>query len=95
MLKRFISYYKPHIPLFTLDMVCALIVALCNLVYPKIASSIVGGFENNNMQKDALLISAAVLAGVYIIKAICQYIVGYYGHMVGVKCRRICVAICL
>ena len=85
MIKRFISYYKPHIPLFTLDMICALIVALCNLVYPKIASSIVEGFETNNMQTDALITSALILAGVYILKAICQYIVGYYGHMVGVK----------
>ena len=85
MIKRFISYYKPHIPLFLLDMLCALIVALCNLVYPKIASGIVGGFETGNMQVDALIRSAIILAGVYILKAICQYIVGYYGHMVGVR----------
>ena len=85
MIKRFIRYYKPHIPLFLLDMVCALIVAVCNLVYPRIASDIVGGFETGNKSIDALLISAAVLAAVYILKAICQYIVGYYGHMVGVR----------
>ena len=85
MIKRFIRYYKPHIPLFLLDMVCALIVAVCNLVYPRIASDIVGGFETGNKSIDALLISAAVLASVYILKAICQYIVGYYGHMVGVR----------
>ena len=85
MIKKFIGYYKPHIPLFTLDMVCALIVALCNLVYPKIASGIVGGFETGNMDKNALITSALFLAGVYILKAICQYVVGYYGHMVGVR----------
>ena len=85
MIKRFISYYKPHIPLFLLDMLCALIVALCNLVYPKIASGIVGGFETGNMHIDALIQSALILAGVYVLKAICQYIVGYYGHMVGVR----------
>ena len=85
MIKRFISYYKPHIPLFLLDMLCALIVALCNLVYPKIASGIVGGFETENMHIDALIQSALILAGVYVLKAICQYIVGYYGHMVGVR----------
>ena len=85
MIKRFVSYYKPHIPLFTLDMVCALIVSLCNLVYPSIASSIVGGFETGEMHRDRLLISASILLGVYILKAICQYIVGYYGHLVGVR----------
>ena len=85
MIKRFIKYYKPHIPLFTLDMICALIVSICNLVYPSIASSIVGGFETGNMEKDRLIISASVLLGVYIVKAVCLYIVGYYGHMVGVR----------
>ena len=85
MIKRFIRYYKPHIPLFLLDMVCALVVALCNLVYPKIASNIVGGFETNNTQVDTLISWAIMLAAVYILKAICLYIVGYYGHMVGVR----------
>ncbi len=85
MIKRFVRYYKPHIPLFILDMVCALIVALCNLVYPKIASSIVGDFETGNVQKEVIIFSAIVLAVVYIVKAVCQYIVGYYGHLVGVR----------
>lgn len=85
MIKKFISYYKPHIPLFILDMVCALIVALCNLVYPRIASGIVGRFETGNAEIDAIIYAALILAGVYILKAICQYIVGYYGHMVGVR----------
>ena len=85
MIKRFIKYYKPHIPLFTLDMICALIVSVCNLVYPSIASSIVGGFETGDMQKDRLIMSALILFGVYVLKAICLYIVGYYGHLVGVR----------
>ena len=85
MIRKFIKYYKPHIPMFCLDMICALIVAVCNLVYPKIASSIVAGFETGSLAMDALILSALILAGVYIIKAICQYIVGYYGHLVGVR----------
>ena len=85
MIKRFIKYYKPHIPLFTLDMICALIVSVCNLVYPSIASSIVGGFETGDMQKGRLIISALILLGVYVLKAVCLYIVGYYGHLVGVR----------
>ena len=72
MIKRFIKYYKPHIPLFTLDMICALIVSLCNLVYPRVASSIVGGFETGDMNTDRLITLAAILLGVYVLKAICQ-----------------------
>jgi ATP-binding cassette subfamily B protein len=34
---------------------------------------------------DALIISACFLGGVYVLKAVCTYIVGYYGHVVGVR----------
>ena len=85
MIRRFIGYYKPHLGLFSLDMVCALVVAICNLVYPRIASGIVGGFETGDTVVSAILVSAAFLGGVYILKAICNYIVGYYGHVVGVR----------
>ena len=85
MIKRFIRYYKPHLPLFIVDMLCALVVALCNLVYPRVASSIVGGLETGNAQADNIIKLAILLAFVYILKAICQYIVGYYGHVVGVR----------
>lgn len=85
MFRKFISYYKPHVPLFVLDMLAALVVALCNLVYPSIASGIVGGFETGTGTPEALLTSALILAAVYVIKAVCQYIVGYWGHVVGVR----------
>ena len=85
MIKKFVSYYRPHIPLFLLDMFCALVVAVCNLAYPKIASSIVGGFETGNMEQRTLIISALILFGVYVLKSVCLYIVGYYGHLVGVR----------
>ena len=85
MIKRFIGYYKPHIPLFTLDMFCALIVAVCNLVYPTIARGIISGFETGEGTVQSILFGAGFLAAVYVIKAVCQYIVGYYGHLVGVK----------
>ena len=34
MLKRFISYYRPHKTIFILDMLAALLVALVGIVYP-------------------------------------------------------------
>ena len=40
MIKRFISFYKPHIGLFTLDMLCAVLVAACDLFYPVIAKQV-------------------------------------------------------
>ena len=88
MIRKFISYYKPHLPLFLLDMFSAVVVAVCNLFYPSIARSIIAGFETGNGTLDSLAISAVLLLIVYIIKAIGLYIMGYYGHVVGVRMQR-------
>ena len=83
MLKRFISYYRSHIPLFTLDMVSAVIVAACNLFYPTIAKNIINEYVYDETPR-RLIICAAILLGIYITKAVFNYIIGYYGHVVGV-----------
>lgn len=45
MFKKFCSYYKPHMKLFTLDLFCALVLSLCNLIYPLIAQYIIRGIS--------------------------------------------------
>lgn len=84
MIKRFVSYYRPHLGLFTLDMVAAVIVAVCNLVYPKLAQNIINDYSAAESIQP-ILIAALVLLGVYLLKMLCTYIVGYYGHLVGVR----------
>lgn len=88
MIKRFISYYRPHIKLFVLDMFSAVVVALCNLFYPTIAKTIVNGFSNKTMPLERLFADAIFLLAVYVVKAIFQYIIGYWGHVVGVRMQR-------
>lgn len=85
MLKKFISYYKPHVPLFVLDMVSAIIVALCNLFYPTVAKNIINGFTTGSITDDIIIMNAVLLLVVYIVKAVFQYIIGYYGHVIGVR----------
>ncbi len=88
MIKRFISYYKPHLPLFILDMFSAVVVAVCNLFYPTIAKNIVNGFGSPEFTVNIVVMNAILLLGVYIVKAIFQYIIGYYGHIVGVRMQK-------
>ena len=84
MLKKIISYYKPHIKLFTLDMICALLLATCNFVYPVVAQQITNIYSKNGQWK-MILILCGVLLGIYIIKAILNFIIQYWGHIVGVR----------
>ena len=85
MLKKFVSYYKPHLGLFIFDMISAVIVAACNLFYPTVARNIIDEFTSGDIVIDTIMFSAVLLLIVYIIKAFFQYVIGYYGHIIGVR----------
>ena len=87
MIKRFISYYKPHTKLFALDMFCALIVALAGLFYPTIARDIINDYAHRD-DLSPMIFWSAILLLIYLAKALCNYVVGYLGHVVGVRMQR-------
>jgi len=84
MIKRFISYYKPHKTLFAADMLCALLLAACDLFYPEITRRMLNDYIPNGQIK-MLVVFAAVLLGVYLLKMGLNYFVLYYGHVMGVR----------
>ena len=84
LVKRFVSYYKPHRKLFAIDMACAFIVAVCDLFYPIIAGNIIDDYvPNQNLR--LLLTWSGVLLGIYLVKAVLNYVIQYWGHIVGVR----------
>lgn len=87
MIRKFISYYKPHKKLFALDMLCALIVAVSGLFYPTIARDIINDYAHRE-ELSALIFWSAILLAIYVLKAVCNYVVGYLGHVVGVRMQR-------
>ncbi len=84
LIRKFISYYKPHKKLFTLDMVCAFIVAVCDLFYPMIAKDIINTYVPGRDLR-SLVMWAAILLGIYLLKAGLNYVIQYWGHIVGVR----------
>lgn len=84
MVRKFISYYKPHWKMFSLDMLCALLVSGCDLFYPNITGNIIGEYIPNR-QIRLLLIWGAALLGIFILKAGLNYFIQFYGHCVGVR----------
>ncbi len=84
MIKKFISYYKPVKGVFIADLICAFLVALCDLMYPTITRNIINDYVPN--QNFKLLITWLIALGViYVIKAGFNYFITYYGHVMGVK----------
>ena len=84
MLKSFIKYYRPHLSLFILDFSCAFVMAGLDLVFPVAVQWIIDGIlpqRNLNL----LLWICAGLLGLYLLRALLQYIVDYWGHVLGVR----------
>ena len=67
--KEFAQFYKPHKKLFFIDMVCAFLVAVCNLLYPPIAQNIINDYVPNGMLR-TLLIWAGVLLILYFVNVL-------------------------
>jgi ATP-binding cassette subfamily B protein len=83
MLKKFISYYKPVKKIFITDMICAFIVAVCDLFYPMITRNIINIYVPD--QEFRLMITWLIILGIiYIIKVGLNYYITYYGHIMGV-----------
>lgn len=87
MVKRFISYYKPHKKIFFADMLCSLILAVCDLFYPMITRNIINDYiPNQNMR--LLITWVIIVLLIYVAKIGLNYFVQYYGHIVGVGMQK-------
>ncbi|WBW97963.1 ABC transporter ATP-binding protein [Oceanirhabdus sp. W0125-5] len=87
MVKRFIKYYKNHRGLFILDLFCAFGIAALDLVFPMITRRVMKDINEgiDITYIKTLGIFTAILIGLYAVKYIFNYIVHYWGHVVGVR----------
>ena len=84
MLKRFLSYYKPHKKMLALDMLAALFISIIGMVYPIVTNLMLNDYIPNKAYKAIIIAGSAVLL-LYIIRLLLRYFVQYYGHVIGVK----------
>ena len=79
----FLSYYKPHLHLFLLDMACALGIALIDLAFPYLSRLSMQELLPQNLFGAFFGVIGCLLAA-YLLRAGMYYIVTYLGHMMGV-----------
>lgn len=84
MLKRFISYYRPHKKLFCMDMAASFLVALIGIIYPVVTRMMLNELIPNRQYQGIIFAGIAVLT-LYFIRMLLQYFIQYQGHMMGVK----------
>lgn len=84
MLKRFLSYYKPHKLIFTLDMLASLLMALVGIVYPIMTRTMLNDLFPNREYKLIVLFGFGLL-GIYLVRMLLNFFIQYYGHVMGVR----------
>ncbi|OXS59931.1 multidrug ABC transporter ATP-binding protein [Cohnella sp. CIP 111063] len=84
MLRRFFSYYRPYKGLFILDFTCAVIAGLLELGFPLAVRAFIDDLLPNGDWQMIVLASVGLL-GVYALNTVLNYIVTYWGHMLGIN----------
>lgn len=87
MLKKFAVYYKPYIWIVVLDLLCAAITTVCELVFPMIVRTI----TNTAMTESSKVLLSTVfsLGGIYLFLRLCDTVANYFmadiGHVMGAR----------
>lgn len=84
MIRQFFAYYRPYLGLFYLDFGCAVIVGLLELGFPLAVNQFVDNLLPSENWPIIMLASAALL-GIYTLNTGLQYVVTYWGHMLGIN----------
>ncbi|CAD2075556.1 ABC transporter ATP-binding protein [Jeotgalicoccus meleagridis] len=86
-MKTFFSYYAPYKVLFTVDFLSAVIVGLLELAFPIIVSLFIDELLPTGNWKWIILASIGLVL-VYLFNTLMQFIVTYWGHMLGTNIER-------
>ena len=83
-LRIFLSYFKPHWKLFSLDMGCAILIALVDLAFPLVSrTALYQWLPEKNYR--VFFVVMAVVALAFVLRAVLYYIVTYWGHTFGIR----------
>lgn len=84
MLKRFLRYYKPHLKMFTLDMLASLLISVIGMLYPIMTRTMLNDLIPNRNYRLIVIFGVGLLL-VYFIRMLLRYFVQYWGHLIGVR----------
>ncbi|MDH6426392.1 MULTISPECIES: ABC transporter ATP-binding protein [unclassified Paenibacillus] len=84
MLRRFFSYYRPYRKLFILDFSCAVFAGLLELAFPVAVNKFIDDLLPGQ-DWPLILIACVALLAIYALNTVMQYVVTYWGHMLGIN----------
>ncbi len=84
LMRRFFGYYAPYKGLFMVDFCCAVIAGLLELAFPIAVSKLINDLLPSGNWAIIIAASAGLLA-IYVLNTVLNYIVTYWGHMLGIN----------
>ena len=87
LLKRFLPYYRAHVGTVVLDLFCAALTTICELVLPLIMRYITneGMRDLASLSVRTILMLGALYLGLRMIDSIANYYMADVGHVMGAK----------
>ncbi|MEG1988773.1 MAG: ABC transporter ATP-binding protein [Oscillibacter sp.] len=83
-LQIFLSYFKPHRRLFLLDMSCALVISLIDLLFPYVSRLCMNELLPQSAYRSFFAVMAVVLVA-FVLRSLLQYVICYWGHTFGIR----------
>ncbi len=84
MFKRLFAYFKPHMNLFVIDLICAFLVGLSDEFMPLIVRNMINEYVPSRNWDMMVRWSIALLV-IYLIKFGLNLVITYWGHVFGVR----------
>lgn len=88
--RKFLSYYKPYLRIFTIDIACAIFVSVIALILPLcirvITKSLADGITPDSLTQ--IYTMGAVMLVLVLIHTVCNMLYAYQGHVMGAMMER-------
>ena len=80
----FLRYFANHKGLFAVDILCAVLIAAIDLMFPLVTRNALYEMLPGQMYRTFFTVMVVVV-GCYVLRSFLQYIVAYYGHTFGIR----------
>ncbi len=84
MIKTLLKYFRPHMRLFVIDMICAVTVSVIDLAFPLVSRRMMYDYLPDQLY-GAFFRVMLVVGLAYVLRSFCYFVMSYWGHTFGVR----------
>ncbi len=84
MIRRFLPYYRPYRGMVILDLLAAVLLAGCTLVYPSFSRTLINDYIPNR-EIGMVVLFGGILLAIFLVRCGLNYFISRYGHYVGAQ----------